>query len=300
MTASSTEDSVLYPREVPSVDDGAPYPASRPRIGLWEALRRKWPIVAVTTLAFVAAGLALGLSRAPTYKAQSRLAVGRIDISAAGAISNFAVATESLASQYSRMAGASQIVNRVAREVKMPRAQVANSIAASPIPQSPVFMVEAKSSRAPQAVALAIAASQALVDYTTKLNRSNPDSPRLFKRFQRASLKLNRLREREGRLKGVVGGSPTAANREALAKAQTRSEAASLEAVTERTAYSFSRQSQSATSLVQVLTKPAKASSDRATVLQLYLFIGLAAGVCLGLALALALAQREARRALAG
>jgi uncharacterized protein involved in exopolysaccharide biosynthesis len=302
MRPSRLEDSVVYPREVSADDDGQRYatPAPRPRIGLWEALRRQWQSVALVLILFVGAGVALGLNRIPVYTAESRLAVGRLDISAPGAVSGFATATQALASQYSRVVYARRVLRRVSRAVGVPPQEVAESISASPIPQSPIFTIEADAPSEAQAVALSSATSRALVGYITKLNRTNPDTPRLLRAFRRANLRQNRRRAEEERLEEAAALIPTAATREAAARAQTRTETAELEADTLSTAYQASRQSQAATSLVQVLSRPSEATSDRWSVLQLYAFIGLVAACAVGLALAVAAAQRQTRRALAG
>jgi capsular polysaccharide biosynthesis protein len=297
---SSIEDSVVYPHEVPAVDDRRPYGPPPPRIGLWEALRRKWLLVAVVLVLFVGAGVAIGLNRSPTYTAESRLSVGRLDVSAPGAVSGFALATQALASQYSRVVYATPVLERVGREVGASPREVGASIVATPIPSSPVLSIEAEATSEREAVALASAASEALAAYVTKLNRSNPDSARLLKAYKEANLALNRRRAEEAIRREKAAAKETAATRDALVKAQTRTQTADLRAETLRTAYQASQQAQSATALLQVMSRPSSASSDRWSVLQLYAFIGFAAACAVGLAIAVRATQRETRRALAG
>jgi hypothetical protein len=240
---SSIEDSVVYPHEVPAVDDRRPYGPPPPR---------------------------------------------------------FALATQALASQYSRVVYATPVLERVGREVGVSPREVGASIVATPIPSSPVLSIEAEATSEREAVALASAASEALAAYVTKLNRSNPDSARLLKAYKEANLALNRRRAEEAIRREKAAAKETAATRDALVKAQTRTQTADLRAETLRTAYQASQQAQSATALLQVMSRPSSASSDRWSVLQLYAFIGFAAACAVGLAIAVRATQRETRRALAG
>jgi uncharacterized protein involved in exopolysaccharide biosynthesis len=298
MSTSRPEDNVVYP---PLPTGNAPLRlATSPQLGPAEALRRRWPIAVLVTLFCLGAGLAVGLTRSPVYSAESRLSVGRFDISAPGAISTFAVATQSLAAQYSRTINARPIVDQVSRRTGVPATEVSTSLSATPIPESPIFTIKSKTTSEARSVAIASATSDALVAYTTRLNRSNPDSARLFRRFNAAALKLNRLSDRQQRLTRAVNAGNSGASRDALAQLRTQVQAATLDVDTLRTAYESSRSSQAATELVQVLTRPATAASDRWSVLQLYLATGLAVGLLLGTALALLFARRGARRALAG
>jgi uncharacterized protein involved in exopolysaccharide biosynthesis len=276
-----------------------PTETAMPRVGAWEAVRRHSLAIVLITLTGAALGVVAGLVRAPTYTAESRLAVGRLDVSAPGAVSTFAVAAQALATQYSRAVDARAVVEPVSRQLGTTPLEAARRLSATPIPESPVFRIEATGDSERAAVALAGAASTQLVEYTTKLNRSNPDSARLLRRFQRAAVVLNRKQAARDRLRRTVGRSPSGRGREALIAAATETQLAQLEFQTLRANYQTSQQSQAATALVQVLTTPSKAASDRWPRLQLFLFIGLAIGLTFGLAFAMLRTSREARRAIA-
>src|SRR4051812_9451962 len=79
----------------------APRPHA-PRISILRAARRHWVLVALPIVVFVALAAGIGLSREPTYTGAARLNIGRIDVSAPGALSGFSAATQALASSYSR------------------------------------------------------------------------------------------------------------------------------------------------------------------------------------------------------
>jgi hypothetical protein len=108
-----------------------------------------------------------------------------------------------------------------------------------------------------------------LTDYVTELNRSNPDSPRLFRAFQDAALTYNRLLNAKDAASRAYELSPTPGHRRRLDRALAKTEAALLRRETLRVAYQNSNQGQSSTSLVQTLSPAHKASSDRGSKLQI-------------------------------
>jgi len=271
-------------------------PSFAPAVGPLAAARRYWPVVALVALLFTAAGVYAADRRPPVYTAEARLAVGRVDISAPGALSSFALATQALASQYSRSIDAEGVTGRVAPRLHLTPLQVSQRISASPIPQSPIMRVFARGADAPHAVALANASSDALVAYTTALNRSNPDSPRLLQRFRSASTDVLKARSRLDAARRRHANGPTDATRASVLSARVDLSVAQLRAETARVAYDTSTRSQAATSLVQVLQRASAATSDRRRFMQFFGFAGLLAGLAVGVALATLLAKRRLRR----
>jgi uncharacterized protein involved in exopolysaccharide biosynthesis len=275
-------------------------PVSRlvPRITPLTAARRHWFIVAFVTLLFTGAGVAAGWLRPPQYTAQARLVVGRIDVSAPGALGSFTAATQALASQYSRTIDAQGVTRRVARRAGMTPQAVAARVSATPIPQSPVMKVFATDTSAAEAVRLANLASDALVSYTTALNRSNPDTARLLSRYAQAA---GQVVSRQARLRRQLRRYDAKPSRRKLAQVQrTRVDlrVAQLRSQTLRNAYSASTESQAATALVQVLERAFAGTSDRMRYVQFLGFLGFVAGIAAGLALATLRANRLLRRSI--
>jgi uncharacterized protein involved in exopolysaccharide biosynthesis len=287
----------------PPVQNVAPFPeppAPRlvPRVTVLTAARRHWLLVAVITALFTAAGIAVAVARAPVYTAQARLVVGRIDVSAPGALGSFTEATQAIASQYSRSIDAEGITSRVAPKAGLSRGQVAARVSASPIPDSPVIRLSATGPNARDAIRLANFASGALVAYTTALNRSNPDTSRLLGRFTDASRDVVKQRAELSRLRRSYDADPTDEKRAEMQATEVKLRVAQLQQETLHQAYNTSMQSQASSSLVQSIERATKASNDRSRYLQFLGFVGLVAGLAVGLALATLLANRLLRRRL--
>jgi len=241
----------------------------------------------------LAIGGYLGLSRTPVYTGTVQMSIGRIDLGAPGALAGFSVATQNLASAYSRAINADAVVRPVAAQVRATEESLKRRLSASPVADSPVFIVEAKASSPLLAVKIANLASTSLIDYVTELNRSNPDSQRLLRAFQDAALTYNRLLHAKDAAARAYDISATAAHQRRLNRAGAKTEAALLRRETLRVAYQNSTQGQSSTSLVQTLSPAEKASSDRGSKLQIFLFAGLVGGVMVGLATATWRANRR-------
>ena len=250
-------------------------------------------VVVLPVLIGLAIGGYLGLSRTPVYTGTVQMSIGRIDLGAPGALAGFSVATQNLASAYSRAINADAVVRPVAARVRATEESLKRRLSASPVADSPVFIVEAKASSPLLAVKIANLASTSLIDYVTELNRSNPDSQRLLRAFQDAALTYNRLLDAKDSAARAYDISPTAAHQRRLNRAGAKTEAALLRRETLRVAYQNSTQGQSSTSLVQTLSPAEKASSDRGSRLQIFLFAGLVGGVMVGLATATWRANRR-------
>lgn len=260
------------------------------------AARRHWLIFLAVTLLLTAASVAAAVRRAPVYRAEARLSVGRIDISNPAALGSFTTAAAALASQYSRTIDAEGVTNRVAREMALPADRIAAQVTASPIPQSPVIRVTALGATADEATRLANLSGNALIRYTTDLNRSNPDVPRLLRGFREASGDLVRARARLSDLRRRRDAAPPSVSLRSVQQAEVDFEVAKLRTDTTKTAYQASLANQASTSLIQVLKPAAAATNDRLRKMQLYGFLGFAAGVALGLALATVWANALIRR----
>lgn len=258
-----------------------PPPLSVVRAMLWN-----WWIVVVSVVVFVAIGAGIALLRTPVYTATSRLVVGRIDITAPGALSGYAVATQSLATGYSRTVSARPVAVRVAAKTGISVKDVQSHVTATPIPESPVFRVEATSPDADQAVELANASSRALIRYAAKLGQDNPDSRRLYVAY-RGAIVHRRVAKRQLAIATAGAAThPSPADEEEVDSALSEVEAASLRVAALGKAYTASVQSQAATQLIQVVSPATEASSDRRSTFMIFAFVGFVVGLLVGAALA--------------
>src|SRR3954469_25585698 len=116
-------------------------PDGTPRVTILGAARRHSELVVAPILLFVALAGFIGLHRTPSYEAGSRLSIGRIDVNSPGALGGFSLATQSLASSYSRALHAQDVVNSIAATLHTSPEAVDARIDGTPLPQSPVFTV---------------------------------------------------------------------------------------------------------------------------------------------------------------
>lgn len=274
------------------LDESPTVAPSPPAVTLGRAMLWNWWIVILAVVVCGAIGAGVALLRTPEYTATARLAVGRIDVSSPGALSGFAVATEALATGYSRTANARVVAESVSRKTGIAVDDVQDNVTATPVAKSPVFRVEATSADSEQAVELANASSTALIRYAARLNRDDPDSRRLYRQYRAANRERQasiRVRD-DARAEAEARPSPAAADRVTAAQADVEADALRVDAL--ETAYTASVQSQTATDLVQVISPATDAQSDRRSFLMIFTFIGAMAGLVLGAGIAYA---RESR-----
>jgi capsular polysaccharide biosynthesis protein len=248
-----------------------------PAVSVVRAMLWNWWIVGLSVVTFVAIGAGAALLRTPEYTATSRLAVGRIDITSPGALSGFALATQALATGYSRTVTALAVAKPVSAKTGISVKDVQSHVTATPIPESPVFRIEATAPNSEQAIALANLSGGALIRYAAKLNQSNPDSRRLYSEYREAIVQ-SETATRE--LNAAEAHSATSA--EEVESAHSEAKAASLRVSAIGEAYTASVQSQTATQLIQVISPATEATSDRRSTLLIFTFIGLVAGLLVG------------------
>src|SRR5947209_7690170 len=144
-------------------------PPGRPAAQGFQAARRHWALTWLAVLIMLAAAAAAGLSYKPTYSAQARLNIGRLDVSTQ-AIPGYAQAIQTLAVAYARLVTSNGVVVPVADQLHISPTEARSRLDGSAIPQSPVIIVNATASNPAAAILLANAASNQLVAYLASLN----------------------------------------------------------------------------------------------------------------------------------
>jgi capsular polysaccharide biosynthesis protein len=281
--------------EVRLAPDGRRAPRHRQTTVLGAA--RRFPLVVAGCLAAtVAVALAFGMTRTPTYTARTQLVVGGINVAAPGALSGYATATVALASTYSRSINENAIAVPVARRLGLPIGAVLSRVSASPIPESPVFRVEATGPTAPRAIEL-VNAVAATLSRTSRIGVGTAsERSRRLRAFSAAHNEMVRAQLRANRLEAIYKRDPSPAHTIQVADARTSAQSASVRAQARRAVYVSAVQADAATPHVTVLAPARGANSDRGSKLQLLLFAGVVAGLTLGLAAALLLDGRDVRR----
>ncbi|UUY03512.1 hypothetical protein LRS13_23045 [Svornostia abyssi] len=270
-----------------------------PSVGVLQAARR-YPLLVILPMLFLTvAGVLIGMQKRPTYTAQSRLSVGRINLNAPGALAGYASATQALATQYARSADATPVIAPVAEELGIPVDRVDRRVSASPIPDSPVFTVKATGPTEESAVRLANEVSDSVVLYARQLNDRDPDASALLGEYKKTSSILADREARADALRDQLEDDPSAEVRRSLARARASRSFWRLreEALEER--YLAASAGESSSQLIQVLNRADDAKSDEAQWSQILGFAGLIGGLLLGLGAATFVANRRLRKSLA-
>src|SRR3954469_22382534 len=144
-------------------------------------------LVVLPILLLVGAGAFLGLHRKPNYTANVRLQVASIDPNQPGAATGFATATSALASSYSRLVGADTVIDPVAKRYHVSPQTVAHRVSATPVPDSPLFMVSATDKSSRSSMTLANAVADSLTSYIRVINQQDPSPTSLYRRYRAAS-----------------------------------------------------------------------------------------------------------------
>ena len=243
------------------------------------ALRSYWWLIALVTLVGVGAGIAYGLARDRTYTAEARMSVGRVDV-ATQAIPGFAIASRQLADTYSRTIVADEIVSRVAERTGLSEVEVVEGLSATPIPETATIRLESETDSAQTAVRAANAGAFALIDYVHDLNRHNPDTDELLRRYGRAAKVYGAAKARLERL----GSSPERQSEVVEAKLQLQSVAG---------LYTASLAGQSSPNTLQLIAKAARVEDDRDSAVQQAALAGGVAGALIGALMAIFFHRRH-------
>lgn len=258
------------------------------------ALAKRWWLAVALPLALAVVGYMLGAAKAPIYTAEARTTVGSGNISA-GAITGFPQATQQMAANYARW------VNDRGVEGKgdIP---AGTEVTASPIPDSNVIRIEAKS---PDKEAAVQSAQKAADDLAEAVNSKKGESDPAVTLQQ-----LNKVASDWGQAKAAseaanttaqraIGGDRPAATVAAAQQraAQTASRTAVLQAQMDALSEKYRQQiSQGSQAANLIVVKPAAlAESTKASNQQRYALGGLVLGLGLALLLAVLLDRRNAR-----
>lgn len=303
------------PRDRDFVDaGGAPSGHQRPaRVTLASAMRRYPVVVLLPIVALVAAGIAIGQGRKPTYTASTQLQVGSFDI-ASQATPGYVQAEVTLATAYSREVESQLVYRPAARRLRLSPQSVAARLSSSAVPSNPNFTINATGPSPRDAIRLAGAATDALHNAVNVVNQGEMASTQLLNRYRNAQREANRLAVRSATLQRAAGtttttataptttGGATAATSTplttspAIQRAQLDQQVAQLQAQTLANLYTQASNTPRSGAIIQVLIPASSASSDRRSITERYGVIGALAGAIVGAMLALLVAKLRSRR----
>jgi uncharacterized protein involved in exopolysaccharide biosynthesis len=269
--------------------------SARPGSELLVAARRHWFVALLPVLLFVGGAVALGLKRPARYKATANLSVGHVYVSNPTGIATIIDATEALAAVYSRAIHSGEVLQDTQRRLGQ-GSSVSGSFSATPLPSSPLIKVTAESSSARGAIALANASSDALALYVNRQVRDNSASTTLSRRYRDAALRYREALDARDRLRRRYERRQTRANKAARDSAAAAVDTALLRREAVRTSYEQAVQGGTSSVSLESFSRASGATSDRKSMMQILVFVGLLGGLAAGAALALLRAARDIRR----
>lgn len=261
--------------------------------------RFKWLVVGLAALLCIV-GLAVGVKRKAVYSATSTVQVGQVNPNSPGFYGFVQSATE-LATTFSRAITANGVLSIIHQRTGLTPAQSAARLAATPIPDGAAFSVIATGPTAQSAVNLANTAAAAMVSYEAAHNSTatggSTNSTTLFNEYRAENTQLAHDKAIVQKLQNKANGATPNPTNAALVKAeadvgldQGRSNALAA-------AYTQSLENQQPPgTMLSPLASALTATSDRKHKLELYGFVGLAAGLLIGAAIAVLLEQRRVRQ----
>jgi capsular polysaccharide biosynthesis protein len=265
------------------------------RVGVQAAIRRYWPLVVGPAVLFSLFAIVIGMIRTPTYTAETQLNVGDTALPNTS-VGQAVQGNQLLASIYARLINAQEVTQGAATSLGVDPADVAGHLAASPIPESSVIRVEASASDAQRAVDLANAGGDALTEHVAAINSDTTRSEQLLGQFQEAVKRETDAKALLDQRQASFDANPSSANEEALTNAGAAFEAAKLERESLEDVFRASQEGLSSDRGMQTVSAATSASSDRSSVLQRLVFIGLIGGIGVGIALATLRANSATRR----
>jgi hypothetical protein len=241
-------------------------------------------------------GVALGLKRAPVWTASSTLQVGRINPSSPG-FYGFVQSETDLATTFSRAIDADGVLSIVDKKLNLQPTATLARLTSTPVPDGAAFRIIATGPSARAAIRLANVASAAMIQFETTAN-SQGNAGSIYQAYRQQSVQLQQAIGQLHRIQSAATkrvGANAASNLPSVVQAGATVAADRARATALSATYTQALESQPTGGLVAPLASALTASSDRTHKLELYGFIGLAAGLLLGGAIAVLLEQRRTR-----
>src|SRR4051794_26971755 len=277
--------------------------APRPdALGPLRSVVRFWWVVLIVTVLAVAGAVAAGLAQAPTYTASSDINVGRVDVRVQ-TLPGYVAGAQALAAAYARVATSDELIDPLAKRLKLPAAQLRARISSSPVPNATIFRIWGTGASEQDAISVTRAATQQMETIVTAQDGSRTELSDVLSEYRDVSRQAATLRAGIDRLKNPPT-SPAATATPTSRKARDRRDAqvaslqvaldtAELKMQTLGGRYQERGNELAATAGIQVISRPETAASDRHRTVQRLATIGLLGGLVLGAALAALLDRRR-------
>jgi hypothetical protein len=272
-------------------------PRGRP-MTLGSIARRHARLIIYCVLMLASAAAAYGLTREPTYKAESQINVGRADLQTQ-TIPGFVEGAKALAASYSEVTEGQAVTRLVARRSGLTAAEVRERVSATAVPDAPSFRIETTGASQREAVRLSSVVTETTLTYIRERNQENDDTTDLLRRYRERSRRASDLRATVERLEARLEVGRVA-ERSALERriraATVEASTAELEAQTLGTLYQQARESREGEMTLEPIKSAVPAGNDRSSVLQQLLFVAIVSGCIFGLGIAVLLARLARNR----
>jgi hypothetical protein len=250
-----------------------------------------WVLVLLPVVLLMAVAGAYAMKRTPTYTAQSKLTLGQLDVAAQAP--SYVTAAQGLAATYSQAIHAGDVTKPAGKALGIPPLEASKRLVASPVGQTPLFLIDATGPSSHDAVKLANVAARALVHYVDGLNASAAGVNSSLRAFKRASAQQHRAAIDVQQAQIAFQRHPSAKSRAAVTKAMQASDSAKLRVTVLASLYGNAKRVGATSNVLQILATATNATNDRDSVLQKVLFIAAVAGLAIGVALAVRAGTRQ-------
>jgi hypothetical protein len=236
------------------------------------------PILAILpVVVLIAAALAIGFTRHPSYTTQARLSVGSVNVPAY-TLETVIQGNSTLASSYARTIDSPSVVNAAARSARVAPAVARDGLSATAVPGTTLIRIDASGSSEDEAVRLANAGARAVTTFVAQTEKDTAPA-RLLRQYRRAQLDVDAKR---AALRSPGTGKPDVQRR-----ARVDLQTAELKASNLGNQYRDIQMTGNPAQSIRPISPAVTASSDRMSTLERLLLVGAAAGLVLGLSLAL-------------
>ncbi len=267
--------------------------------------RYKWLVLGLTALLTVC-GLAIGVKRKPVFSSTSTVQVGQVNPNSPG-FYGFVQSATALATTFSRAITANGVLSIIHQKTGLTPTQAASRLTATPVPDGAAFNVMATGPTSQWAVNLANTAAAAMVSYEAANNSTagagTSNATALFNAYRAQTAQLANDKaivqklQNQASANASSSGTTSDPTKPSLVKAEAKEGLAQGRANALAAAYTQALENQQPPgTMLSPLSSALTASSDRKHKLELYGFVGLAAGLLIGAAMAVLLEQRRVRQ----
>jgi capsular polysaccharide biosynthesis protein len=261
------------------------------------SLRTHWKVATLIVALAVVAGIAVIAVKTPTYTAETRLIVGKtVNLNNIAATPGLSVAGTELAVTYSRLLSTPSVITDAEKQAGS--AGAGGSVAASPIPQSPIIRVEGTGQSAAIAMAQANAGAKALIKAVGDVNAAQQAFvDDLLRKYEEASLRIVQDQRDLDRATTQLRNNPTNAQfEEEVAKAQTKLDTDVLVRNNLSTQYDETASPEQVNAqIIQQLGPAEDTGNDRKSVAMMVLLVAVVVGALGALAITVLIDKRKSR-----